>query len=190
MSDRTSILVILDDATAMAIAAVAVASGRKAEELAASILSNWIGPCTATAFADRAKERSREAARRLSILQGWWESRRLIAGRKMDDATASYLASLRRRRIHISRGTLYLWERKWAAGGIDGLVDNRVGTPGKPSRFIEEIQRLMAASRRPRFAQAFRQACELAQQRNWKVMTERNARRYIAPVKKNKSRAA
>jgi hypothetical protein len=59
------------------------------------------------------------------ILRRWHAALEARGTATKDQATDTYLAGLARSGKAISRGTLYGWESRRVAGGLEGLVDGR-----------------------------------------------------------------
>jgi hypothetical protein len=75
--------------------------------------------------ARRVRQAAAVAKGRDKILQAWHEALKARGTATKDQATGTFLAGLARSGKAISRGTLYGWEQRRLAAGMQGLVDGR-----------------------------------------------------------------
>jgi hypothetical protein len=76
------------------------------------------------------------------ILQQWREAIETRGTATKNHATDLFLAKLARSGKAICRATLYLWETRYVAGGLEGLVDGRSdpGVGGAAARDLKLIE--------------------------------------------------
>lgn len=181
-----SLSIQLPPDVALILSAVADEQEARPAELAARVLANWAGRCdrliaTENEAAMRLSVR-RHAARRLSILQLWWDARRQARGRSIDQATGEFLRELKKRGEGVDRSTLYNWEHAWSQHGIDGLIDRRrLERPApEPGPFLLEVRRLYRSARQPMLSSIWRNVTALAKVKGWEKKSYKATQRFIA----------
>lgn len=171
MSDRTraqrlAVTVELPADQAADLVTFARAMGGGEGRAVSRIVSGWIGPRANVIRPGPAsgKAAKREAAaRRLAILQAWIEGgRRGAAG-------------------GVSLATLYNWERRWRAGGLDGLIDGRGSRPRTAfAPFMKYVRRRILSSRRTlKTRELYEAAKSQAAQHGWAVPSLWTVRRLV-----------
>jgi hypothetical protein len=188
VGDSNTITIRLPAPAVADLAAMGRACGMDGPELAASMLSLWIGhriTAVRSASSTADPERRRDvAARRFAVLHQWMK-----AGRPQG---RTYRGQ--------SRATLYLWERRWQAGGLAGLMDGRADpkrakeTPSqRAAAFLADVRRRFIAqprTSRRSIAAAYRAALAGAQAKGWPTVSQREAHRFVrAPESKGEQDA-
>jgi hypothetical protein len=176
MHKLSTIPIQLPTPLADALRSVATGGGGSAEQLAAWIVSEWVGklPVEHTPPHSLAT-----AQRRLAVLQLWWTARKR-RGTTEAAATDEIIANARRDRMRVSRTALYEWQQRWEAAGLAGLVDNRK-RPLKPVQdpFIDRVKELFRAVRGRRLSTCYREARQEFLARRRKVPSYRSVHRQI-----------
>ena len=122
---------------------------------------------------------------RLSILSRWNAARahagKLSAGEAAD---ALLMDNLIYSGFTLTMPTLYNWFHRYAAQGIDGLIDGRSlrGCVDRSNdRFLQECRRLRSALRRPPLSmiECHRLASAKAEAARWKTHSYKATRRYL-----------
>jgi hypothetical protein len=169
------------------LAAIAAAAGCSVPHQVQQIIREWIGPQRVPQERQR-----RDAAHRLAILTHWWDARRggAALGFREHQVTAQFLLRMkgRKRAPALSRRTLYNWERRFQSNGLAALVDGRrePRTPLRPQDdpFIQELEKLYRATRRPLLSVCYREVCRMARLKGWPVKSYRAACRLLAVRKR------
>lgn len=172
----------------VAFAAIADREKRSLSEVVGGIALEWLGACDRVgnpSGPDAPPPASRTVAiDRVGIVRRWNELCRLDNGRRGRAAiTTEFLGKLALvEGTPISRGTLYRWDRLFAQGGIDALMDGRSNTRAAPSpdgRFLAEVRRLYRSSRKPCLAACHRAALSTAKAMGWPTRSYKSAQRFI-----------
>lgn len=165
--------------TAAALEAVAEELGADVGTLVTGILEDWGHVHQVRPTSIRVDTPEGVARRRLAILSGWWKARR-VRGFRIHQLTDQYLDALARTEgIRVTRRTLYNWDTAWRQRGIEGLRDGR-GLPRERTddRLLIEVRRLFKLGMKPRLAECYRRAMKTANQKGWKVYSQRTAFRF------------
>jgi hypothetical protein len=153
---KTTIMrVTLPRAVAEALAAV---SGARSAELAAWIVSQWIGRLPSPRLAPA---KTAIAEQRLAILRRWWKFREDVK-RSEAQATGAFVRRLELEGLTVSRSALYEWQRRWEAKGLEGLIDRRGPRDAKPlqTAFYDRVRELYMAPRGSSLLSAYRTAAD------------------------------
>jgi hypothetical protein len=188
MAKRMKIKLFFEDADLLDLNAIAQEVPIRRNWLIEKVVVDWLS--SRRVFADRrrswaAAKAMKAAAFREMIVLNWQKFKRKEGARATKRlATEKFLARLRwGKNVKLCRATLYNWQKRYSARGIEGLIDERgidYTERRTPFLFFQALKREMILSPgTANFNKCYKKICEAAERTGSPNKSRRVCRKFI-----------